>query len=274
MSTTPDQYAVFGNPIGHSKSPQIHMAFAAATGQQLSYRAIEAPIGGLADAIAHFRSGGGCGCNVTVPFKADAFALAEQVDEAAQLAGAVNTLYWDESGKLQAFNTDGKGLLRDLQHNLGIDLAGRRILIIGAGGAAAGVVYPLLLAEPKELVIINRTASRAQALVNQFLQVADDRLRVASMSDPGNDYDLVINATSAGLSGEMPELPESLFAAHSWAYDLVYADEPTQFMRWSTAHGAASCSDGLGMLVEQAAEAFFIWRGVRPMTQEVIQGLR
>ena len=250
------------------------MAFAAATGQQLSYRTIEAPIGGLADALAHFRRDGGRGCNVTVPFKADAFALAEQVDQAGQLAGAVNTLHWDESGRLQAFNTDGTGLLRDLQQNLGLDLAGRRILIIGAGGAAAGVVYPLMLAEPKELVIINRTASRAQILVKQLSQVARDRLRAAPMSAPGSGFDLVINATSAGLSGEMPELPENLFTAESWAYDLVYADEPTQFMRWSLAHGAVNCSDGLGMLVEQAAEAFFIWRGVRPETQEVIQGLR
>ena len=269
-----DQYAVFGHPVGHSKSPQIHRAFAAATAQQLSYQAIQAPVDGFAAAVADFRLAGGVGCNVTVPFKADAYELADQLDEEAQLAGAVNTLQWDSAGKLLGFNTDGKGLLRDLQHNLGIDLADRKILLVGAGGAAAGVIHPLLQALPAKLVVINRTASRAEALVQRFSSVADGRFSSATMASPGKGFDLVLNATSASLSGELPDLPAQLFSADSWAYDLAYADQPTPFLRWAQQQGVAQRRDGLGMLVEQAAEAFHLWRGVRPETAAVISQLR
>lgn len=274
MPTTPDQYAVFGNPISHSKSPQIHREFARATDQLLTYCAIEAPLDGFAQSVESFRQGGGCGCNVTVPFKGVACELADELSEDAVIAGAVNTLQWDESGRLLGFNTDGKGLLRDLQDNLGIDLIGLRILIIGAGGAAAGVIAPLLRAQPQQLVVINRTISRAVGLVAQFSQLSAGVLSVAPVESPGSDYDLVINATSAGLSGQVPTLPTGLFAEGGRAYDLVYADRPTAFMTWALTQGAATVSDGLGMLVEQAAEAFFIWRGMRPATARVILSLR
>ena len=269
-----DQYAVFGHPVGHSKSPQIHLAFAAQTDQQLSYRAIEAPVDDFAQAITDFRTAGGVGCNVTVPFKADACAMADQLDQQAALAGAVNTLYWDSSEKLIGCNTDGKGLLRDLQHNLGMTLAGKRILLVGAGGAAAGVIHPLLQALPEQLVVINRTASRAEELVQRFSGVADGRFSCASMDNPGQGFDLVLNATSASLSGELPDLPAGLFGDDSWAYDLAYADQPTSFLRWAELQGVNHRADGLGMLVEQAAEAFQLWRGVRPETAAVINQLR
>ena len=269
-----DQYAVFGHPVGHSKSPQIHLAFAAETDQPLTYRAIEAPIDNFAQAVTEFRSAGGVGCNVTVPFKADAYEMADQLDQQAQLAGAVNTLYWDSSEKLIGCNTDGKGLLQDLQHNLGIELAGKRILLVGAGGAAAGIIHPLLQALPEQLVVINRTASRADDLVQRFSQVADGRFSSAPMEKPGQGFDLVLNATSASLSGELPDLPGQLFGPDSWAYDLAYADQPTPFLRWAELQGVNHRVDGLGMLVEQAAEAFLLWRGVRPKTAAVIKQLR
>ncbi len=273
MPTT-DQYAVFGHPIGHSKSPAIHRAFADATQQRLTYRAIEAPLEGFTDALHAFRREGGCGCNVTVPFKGDACSAADWLDPDAALAGAVNTLRWDESGRLLGFNTDGKGLLRDLQQNLSVELAGRRVLMVGAGGAAAGVIGPLLQAQPEELVVVNRTHQRAESLVEKFSAIADGRLKTAPLQTPGLGYDLVVNATSAGLTGEMPTLPDGLFGADGWAYDLVYADAPTAFLRWAAAAGASHRHDGLGMLVEQAAEAFFIWRGIRPETALIISGLR
>ncbi len=269
-----DQYAVFGNPVSHSKSPLIHQAFARATQQQLTYGAIEAPIEGFAQAVNAFHSAGGCGCNVTVPFKVDAYELADSLDDDAASSGAVNTLKWSKSGQLLGFNTDGKGLLRDLQDNLNIELAGQKILIVGAGGAAAGVILPLLGSGPRELSVVNRTPDRAQRLVENFLPQASGRLSAATLDNPGGDYDLVINATSASLSGQTPNLPAGLFAANGQAYDLAYADQPTAFLRWAITQGVNHLSDGLGMLVEQAAEAFFIWRGVRPVTAEVIRTLR
>ncbi len=264
-----DQYAVFGNPVGHSKSPLIHTAFAEQTGQRLSYRAIEVSIGGFAAAVEAFRHAGGCGCNVTVPFKRDAFELASQLDKEAALSGAVNTLVWNGSG-IAGFNTDGKGLLRDLQQNLGIELEGRRVLLVGAGGAAAGVLGALLSAAPAQLVVCNRTPARAQQLVERFSRETAAALIAAPMVQPGGDYDLVINATSASLSDQIPSLPAGLFRDQGVAYDLAYADQPTAFLRWATGHGAQRCHDGWGMLVEQAAEAFLIWRGVRPKTAPVI----
>ncbi len=264
-----DQYAVFGNPVGHSKSPLIHTAFAEQTGQRLIYSAIEAPIGGFAAAVEAFRHAGGSGCNVTVPFKRDAFELASELDKEAVLSGAVNTLVWNGAG-IAGFNTDGKGLLRDLQQNLGIELQGRRVLLVGAGGAAAGVLRPLLTAAPAQLVVCNRSPARAQQLVERFSRETAVPLMAAPMDQPGGDYDLVINATSASLSDQVPSLPAGLFGDQGVAYDLAYADQPTAFLRWATGHGAQHCHDGWGMLVEQAAEAFLIWRGVRPETAPVI----
>lgn len=271
--SAPDRYAVMGNPIGHSKSPLIHSLFATQTGQHLSYEAILVEPDGFVAAVAAFRAGGGKGLNVTVPFKQEAWRLAEVRTPRAERAGAVNTLWWDAPGRLQGDNTDGAGLLRDLQINHGLVLTGRRILLVGAGGAARGVMEPLLQTHPEALVIANRTPDRAVELARAFADLGTvsgcgfDTLGIAR-------FDLVINATAAGLRGEVPPLPETVFAAGAWAYDMMYASQPTAFVKWALERGADRACDGLGMLVEQAAEAFRIWRGVRPATAPVIAELR
>ncbi|GAB4355683.1 MAG: shikimate dehydrogenase [Immundisolibacter sp.] len=267
-----DRYAVFGNPIQHSKSPQIHAAFAAQTGQALRYEAIEAPLDGFADTLRAFLAAGGRGGNVTVPFKEQAFRLADRRDTLADQARAVNTLRVEPDGSLGGFNTDGIGLLRDLTANLRVDLRGRRVLLVGAGGAAAGVLGPLLDAGVGELVIVNRTASRAEALAARFARLGP--IAPAPLQAPGKGFDLILNATAAGLGGRAPSLPTEAFAPHTVAYDLAYGPAATPFMALARAAGAGACHDGLGMLVEQAAEAFWLWRGVRPATAGVIATLR
>lgn len=270
---TADRYAVMGNPIGHSKSPLIHTLFAAQTGQSLSYEAILVEPDGFDAAVTAFHATGGKGLNVTVPFKQDAWRLAQVRTPRAERAGAVNTLWWDAQGRLHGDTTDGVGLVRDLQNNQGAILTGKRILLVGAGGAARGVLEPLLQARPERLVIANRTPDKAVALAEAFGDLG-------AVSGCGFDaleaepFDLVINATAAGLSGEVPPLPASVFAAGAWAYDMMYGREPTAFVKWALARGADQACDGLGMLVEQAAEAFWIWRGVRPKTGPVIAELR
>ncbi len=264
-----DRYAVFGNPIAHSKSPRIHAEFARQTGQDLSYEALLAPLDDFAGAVAAFRSAGGCGANVTVPFKEAAFRLATRLTARAQDAGAVNTLQFD-GDEIVGDNTDGAGLVRDLTANLAQDLAGRRILLMGAGGAARGVIGPLLAQRPAALVLANRTVEKAQQLVEQF----DGRLTASSYAAlAGQAFDVVVNATAASLQGELPPLPDGLFKPGALAYDMMYGTD-TPFMGWARTHGAARVADGLGMLVEQAAEAFFVWRGVRPDTAPVIARLR
>lgn len=267
-----DRYAVFGNPIRHSRSPDIHHAFAAQTNDDLAYERIEAPLNGFADAVAAFFDAGGLGANVTVPFKEQACALCEVLTDRARQAGAVNTL-WRRQGRLHGDNTDGAGLVADLRDNLGWSLAGQRLLILGAGGAVRGVLGPLLEQRPAELVIANRTLARAEALAHRFT-TTDVPVRACTPAALAGPFDIVINAVSAGLHGEMPALPKGLVAPHSRAYDMVYGERPTPFMGWAGAGGARETRDGLGMLVEQAAEAYRIWRGWRPETADVLAALR
>jgi shikimate dehydrogenase len=270
-----DRYAVMGNPIAHSKSPRIHALFAAQTGQDLIYEAIRVEPGDFAAAVDRFRAAGGRGLNITVPFKPEAWDYADRRSARADRAGAVNTLVLD-GPEVYGDNTDGPGLVRDLTVNQGYRLAGRRILLIGAGGATRGVLAPLLAERPAEVVIANRTAERARVLVEHFTDVAFGcNLRGGGLDELQHQrFDLVINATAAGLSGEVPALPDDLLADGAWCYDLLYGDRPTPFLLWAAGRGAARCLDGLGMLVEQAAESFLIWRGVRPETGPVIAALR
>lgn len=271
--TEKDRYAVFGNPIKHSKSPLIHAMFAQQCSQQMLYRAVRVELDGFAQAASHFFNGGGVGLNVTVPFKREAFEFANRLSDRAARAGAVNTLTRASDGVIEGDNTDGIGLVRDLAANLGWAVQGLRVLIIGAGGAVRGVLEPLLRESPQELLIVNRTGGRATQLAVEFADVGP--LEGGAYDLIGaRQFDLVINATSAGLSGAMPELPGSLLTERSCCYDLVYGTEPTPFMRWSAFHAAWAVADGLGMLVEQAAESFYIWRGVRPETGPVITELR
>lgn len=267
-----DLYAVFGNPIAHSRSPAIHAAFAAATGEALRYEARLAPIDGFAAAVAEFVAANGRGANVTVPFKEEAFRLSDQLSERAARAGAVNTLVFRD-GQAYGDNTDGAGLVRDITANLAFPLAGRRILLLGAGGAARGVIAPLLAGGPASLHIANRSADKAAGLAQAFSDLAP--VGGGSFGElAGKSFDLVINATSASLSGETLPLPTGLFAPGALAYDMMYGKGDTPFLQLARRQGAARCADGLGMLVEQAAEAFAVWRGVRPATAAVLADLR
>jgi len=268
----PDRYAVMGNPIAHSRSPAIHSLFARQTGQRLSYEAILVERGHFAEAVREFRRAGGKGLNITVPFKQEAWALADNLSARAERAGAVNTLRFEADGSLFGENSDGVGLVRDLTVNLKRPLADRRVLLVGAGGAVRGVIGPLLSERPRELVIANRTVEKAEQLAEAF---ADAGSVAGSGFDaiPGRRFDVVINGTAASLKGELPALPEGILAEGTLCYDMMYAAEPTAFMKWAAARGAAA-ADGLGMLVEQAAESFFIWRGVRPETLPVIEAVR
>jgi len=268
-----DRYAVFGNPIKHSKSPAIHTMFAQQCSQHMVYRAVRVELDGFARAAGQFFGDGGLGLNVTVPFKRDAFEFANRLSERAARAGAVNTLTRAKDGAIEGDNTDGVGLLRDLTANLDWPVRGQRVLLIGAGGAARGVLEPLLQERPELLVIVNRTAERAQDLAREF--GGGGPLEGGGYDSVGaRQFDLVINASSAGLSGAAPELPGSLLTERSCCYDMIYGTEPTPFMRWSAHHAAWAVADGLGMLVEQAAESFYIWRNVRPDTGPVIHRLR
>jgi shikimate dehydrogenase len=262
-----DRYAVFGHPIAHSKSPQIHTAFARQTGQDMRYEAILAPLDGFADSVAAFIAAGGRGANVTVPFKEEAFRLASRLSPRAQRAGAANTLSFDADGIL-GDNTDGAGLVADLTRNLGFALAGKRILLLGAGGAARGVIEPLLDQLPAELVIANRTVSRAEELAELF----GHGVRACGFDAADTPFDVVINATAASLAGDLPPLSPRVFTSDTLAYDMMYGRD-TPFLTFARNHGAHT-ADGLGMLVEQAAEAFYLWRGVRPDTAPVIAALR
>lgn len=270
---TSDRYAVIGNPIAHSKSPAIHQQFARQLRHRIEYLAIQVDPGGFAQAVEQFRAGGGKGVNVTVPFKLDAFRLAEHLSERAKLAGAVNTLKFEPDGKIFGDNTDGVGLVRDIELNQGVAIKGKQVLILGAGGAVRGVLGPLLKYNPARVVIANRTAAKARDLVETFrdqgpIEVCGlDALR-------GKHFDIVINGTSASLKGEVPSLPETLFTREALAYDMMYGDRPTPFLDWSALNGAGRTADGLGMLVEQAAESYFVWRGVRPETKSVVAWLR
>lgn len=264
-----DRYAVVGHPVAHSQSPLIHAEFARQTGQDLTYARLLAPMDGFAEVVEAFRAGGGAGMNVTVPFKEQAFDLATKKTPRAQLAGAVNTFTF-ENGEVLGDNTDGTGLTRDLTANLGVSIKGKRVLLMGAGGAARGVIGPLLQEQPAALVLVNRTSEKAEQLAGVF----DRGLAACGYGDlEGQRFDIVINATSASLAGHVPELPIAIFTADALAYDMMYGIE-TAFMTWAKQHGAKHIADGLGMLVEQAAESFYLWRGIRPETQTVIAKLR
>jgi shikimate dehydrogenase len=267
-----DRYAVIGNPIGHSKSPFIHAAFARETSQDLTYEAIEAPPGGFAEAADAFRSDGGRGLNVTLPFKLDACAYATDLTQSAELAGAANALKFD-GDRVYAENFDGLGLVKDIERNLGFRLAGKRVLILGAGGAARGAVAPLLKSDVAAIAVANRTFPRAIEVAKQFRmygEVIAADLRELGGQEP---FDLVINATSASLSGALPEVPAGCFGARSLAYEMLYGKGLTPFLRLAKSAGSARVADGVGMLVEQAAEAFAWWRGVRPETAPVIAAM-
>jgi shikimate dehydrogenase len=267
-----DRYGVFGNPIGHSKSPLIHRLFAEQTGQQLSYDTLLAPLDNF-EGYARAFFAEGRGANVTVPFKEQAFALADSLTERARRAGAVNTLKKLDDGSLLGDNTDGAGLVRDLTVNAGIKLRGKRILLLGAGGAVRGILEPFLAEQPQSLVIANRTVDKAEQLARQF---ADLGPVVASGFDwIDAPVDLIVNGTSASLAGELPPIAASLIQpGHTYCYDMMYGAGPTAFNRWAAEQGAARTLDGLGMLVEQAVEAFHLWRGVRPDSAPVLAELR
>ncbi|AMP13108.1 shikimate dehydrogenase [Collimonas pratensis] len=267
-------YVVIGNPIAHSKSPAIHARFAADTAQDMRYAHLLAPLDGFAATVQKFIAQGGRGANVTVPFKLEAYALANQLTTRAQAAGAVNTLIFDD-GLILGDNTDGVGLVSDIVRNAGFDLAGKKILLLGAGGAARGVILPLLEQQPAQLTIANRTVAKAEELVQQFQQYCAQPgiLSACSFADATQPFDLVINATSASLQAQLPPLAADVFSPATLAYDMMYGSQPTVFMQFAAAQGA-HVRDGLGMLVEQAAEAFFVWRGVRPHTDAVFTALR
>jgi shikimate dehydrogenase len=276
LDASRDRYAVIGNPIAHSKSPIIHARFAAQTGESIEYTHLLAPLDGFVSNVRAFIEAGGRGLNVTVPFKLEAHALATQLSPRAAAAGAVNTLRF-EAGEIHGDNTDGFGLVRDIEVNLATPLKGARILLLGAGGAARGVVLPMLERAPQALTIVNRTAAKASALVDQFAaaaQAAGCRLTGGGATDiePGA-YDIVINATAGSLDDALPDCDDGAFGGGTLAYDMMYGAQPTVFMRHAEALGARA-ADGLGMLVEQAAESFYIWRGVRPEGAPVLAELR
>ena len=267
-----DLYAVIGAPIGHTKSPLIHTLFAEAAGQDIAYVAIEGPIAGFAERVDRFRREGGRGLNVTAPFKLDAFAYATDVSEHARLAGAVNAMKFDR-GRAEAENFDGVGLVHDIQRNLGYPLAGKRILLLGAGGATRGAIVPFLAEKPAALAIANRTPEKARALATRF-SAHGEILGMGYDALTGlPPFELVVNATSASLSGDLPPVPEESFARGCLGYELAYGKGLTPFLKVARSAGAARLADGVGMLVEQAAEAFEWWRGVRPETAPVIERL-
>jgi shikimate dehydrogenase len=270
--SAPDRYAVIGHPIAHSRSPQIHSLFALQTRQHMSYTAIDVTPEELAPRLREFFASGGRGLNVTVPHKQAVIALSDSLSARARIAGAANTLVPDSTGQLLADNTDGVGLVRDLTQNLQISVGGRRVLLLGAGGAARGVLAPLLELKPREFVIANRSVERARSLAQAFATVGPVR-GIGFDELDGLRFDLIINATAASLQSQLPPLPPAALGGDTICYDLVYADSDTRFTRWAHENGAAQAHMGLGMLVEQAAESFYLWRGVRPDTAPVLAAL-
>lgn len=273
-----DRYAVFGNPIAHSKSPQIHAAFAQQTQQDIAYdRQLIEPNQFVASAKQFFADGG-CGLNITVPFKLEAFELADVLSERAQAAGAVNTLKKMSDGQIFGDNTDGAGLLRDITENLQWPVRGKRVLVLGAGGAVRGIIAPLLAEKPSRIVIANRTLAKAEELVQLFNAEKSAQeaklLRASSLQIHARPFDIVINGTSASLGGEMPDLDPAILNPNACCYDMMYGKQLTVFLQWAERHRAKEVADGLGMLVEQAAESFYLWRGVRPETKIVMEQLR
>ncbi|HHB92280.1 MAG TPA: shikimate dehydrogenase [Thioploca sp.] len=274
MTIQTDQYAVMGNPIKHSKSPLIHTLFAEQTNQLISYKTILVEIqeNSFLNAVQKFQQAGGKGLNITVPFKEIACQLVTNLSERAKLAGAVNTIWFDEQGIYHGDNTDGIGLIRDLTKNH-CPVQDKKILILGAGGAVRGILKPLLTANPANCIIANRTLSKAEKLAEIFSHLGN--INASSYANlTGQSYDLIINGTSASLQGEIPPLADGLISKDGWCYDMMYANSATPFMQWAKNQGAINILDGLGMLVEQAAESFYIWRKVKPDTTKIIQQLK
>ena len=267
----PDRYGLFGHPVGHSPSPWVHARFAELTGQDLVYEAQDVAPGRFAEALRGFLAAGGLGLNITLPHKLDAYRAAERLTERAKRAGAVNTLAVQAAGLL-GDNTDGAGLLADLEENLGRRVEGRRILVVGAGGAARGALPPLLARRPARVGLANRTAAKARDLAKAFADGVE--VQGMGLADAHGPWDLIVNATSASLSGEAPALPGDAVGPDTFCYDMVYGAEPTPFLKWAERRGSAGIADGTGMLVEQAAESFALWRGVRPPTGPVLAALR
>lgn len=275
-SAPADRYCVMGHPIAHSRSPWIHGRFAELTGQALRYERQLVPVDGFAAALHAFAAAGGRGCNVTVPFKIEAAERATRRSERVQLAGAANTLLFGADGHVTADNTDGLGLVADITRNAQVALAGRDVLLVGAGGAAAGVLGPLLYERPRRIVVANRTPARAEALVASHAALAalqKTELIAQAIQAPEGDFDVVINATASSLAGDAVPVPPGVLRPGALAYDMMYGPAAAGFLAWARQHGAVP-RDGLGMLVEQAAEAFALWRGVRPPSAQVLQELR
>ena len=270
-----DRYLVLGNPIEHSLSPEIHARFAAQTNQPVQYerRLIDTQAGVFESSVKTMHAEGIAGANVTVPFKEVAFAMADELSERAQTAGAANTLIFRDDGSIYADNTDGAGLVNDIKHNHRVTIAGKNILIVGAGGAVRGVLQPLINEQPASIIIANRTVARAEQLQAMFARIFP--VGVSSFEDlAGRQFDVVINGTSLGLQGEVAPLPDGIFSEDALAYDMMYGPGSKPFQEWAVAQGAAKAVDGLGMLVGQAAESFYLWRGVRPDITPVIDYLR
>jgi shikimate dehydrogenase len=267
-----DRYALFGNPLGHSKSPLIHNGFARSLGHDVEYSLIEAPLAAFAQAALAWRDGGAKGCNITTPFKLDAFALAAQRLPRAELAGAANCLKFEPDGRILAEMFDGIGLANDIERNLGVSMRGKRVLMLGAGGTVRGCLQPFLECQPAALVVANRTAAKAQVLAQQFAPFGP--VAGCGYEDlRGERFDIVLNATSASLRGELPAVPGTVYSDTALAYELTYGKGLTPFLRQAQEAGVARLADGVGMLVEQAAEAWVWWRGVRPETRTVIDRL-
>lgn len=268
-----DHYAVMGNPISHSKSPKIHQLFAQQTHQNIDYQAIQVDDGGFPQAVGNFFANGGKGLNITVPFKQQAFDLVDHISDRAKLSKAVNTLAIRDNGEIFGDNTDGIGLVRDLEQNHNISLANKSLLLVGAGGAARGIIPSLIESGIRRIHIVNRTAKRADDLRDEFISLMD--VEASSFeSMPADDFDIIINASASSLQGEIPPIPDSAINPHTCCYDLMYAAEATSFLRWAASKGIKAGYDGLGMLVEQAAESFYIWRGKHAQTAPVIQALK
>jgi shikimate dehydrogenase len=276
MSSAVSRYAVVGHPVAHSQSPFIHAAFAAQTGEPVSYDRLLCPLDGFAPALREFAAGGASGCNVTMPFKFEAFGLVAKTTPRARIAAACNVIRFDTDGWL-GDNTDGAGLVRDIERNAGVDLRGARILLIGAGGGAAGALGPLLASGASEVVVANRSVDRARALVDRHVEAlgaaASARVVAAPLDGCGEGFDVVVNATATSVAGAAVPVAPSVLRRGGLALDMMYGRAAAAFVAWAEAHGARG-RDGLGMLVEQAAEAFLLWRGVEPETAPVLRALR